>query len=136
MALPLVTMEEEVRMENSLSHKSYLIILKYIPHLTAFGYAISTLLQFLGLETIIVGYFIHMSLSFWLFCFLTSFVFKYCYVHRLPLYYIASCDIITLIDYYISIPISDANLINLHIFLVSLLIFGYTYYYLNRKRKC
>ena len=133
MALPLVTMEEEVKVENSLSHKSYLIILKYIPHLTAFGYAISTLLQFLGLETIIVGYFIHMSLSFWLFCFLTSFVFKYCYVHRLPLYYIALNEILTIYDYYFNIPLSDNKLLVVHLLLIALLIFGYSIYYKNVK---
>ena len=122
-------------MENSLSHKSYLIILKYIPHLTAFGYAISTLLQFLGLETIIVGYFIHMSLSFWLFCFLTSFVFKYCYVHRLPIYYIGINELITSLDYYIGIPINVLNLLILHLLLIIVLIFGYSFYYIEIKNK-
>lgn len=129
-------MEVVDELKSSVNRKTFLVILKFIPHIIAFLYALYNILGFLEIDAVILGHLIHVSVFPWIFLYLTSKVFKYCYVHRLPLYYIASCDIITLIDYYISIPISDANLINLHIFLVSLLIFGYTYYYLNRKRKC
>jgi hypothetical protein len=36
--------------ENSLKHKSYLILLKYIPHLTAFMYIVYTIFQFLDVD--------------------------------------------------------------------------------------
>ena len=122
-------------MENSLSHKSFLIILKYIPHFVSFGYFISTFLQFLGFETIIIGYFIHLSLFSWLFLYLTSFIFKYCYVHRLPLYYIALNEILTVYDYYFTLPFSDNKLLVVHLLLISILIFGYSYYYIKFKLK-
>ena len=73
------------------------------------------------------------QLSFWLFCFLTSFVFKYCYVHRLPLYYIALNEILTIYDYYFNIPLSDNKLLVVHLLLIALLIFGYSIYYKNVK---
>ena len=120
-------------MENSLSHKSFLILLKYIPHTIALGYVLSTLLGFLGFETIVMGYFIHLSLLSWLFLYLVSFIFKYCYVHRLPLYYIAINDIITVSDFYLTIPLSDNNLLVVHLLLIALLIFGYSIYYKNVK---
>lgn len=127
-------MVKEVKLENSLNHKGFLIILKFIPHIVAFCYALYNILEFAGIDAVILGHLIHISLFSWIFLYLTSIIFRYCYVHRLPLYYIASCDIITLTDYYIKIPISDANLINLHIFLVSLLIFGYTYFYISKNK--
>ena len=120
-------------MENSLSHKSFLIILKYIPHFVSFGYFISTFLQFLGFEMIVIGYFIHLSLFSWLFLYLTSFIFKYCYVHRLPLYYIALNEILTVYDYYFTLPFSDSKLLVVHLLLISILIFGYSYYYIKFK---
>ena len=128
-------MEKEVKLENRLNHKVFLIILKFIPHIIALFYALYNILGFIEIDGVILGHLIHTSVFSWIFLYLTSIVFKYCYVHRLPLYYIAFCDVITLIDYYFEIPISDANLLNLHIFVIGLLIFGYTYYYIKYLRK-
>ena len=122
-------------MENSLRHKSYLIALKYIPHFTAILYIIYTLLQFVDIDLIILGYFIHTSIISWLFMLLSSIVFRFCYVHRLPLYYIAINDITSVIDYYIKIPISEISLLGVHLIITGLLIFGYTYYYVKYYKK-
>lgn len=119
-------------MENSLKHKSYLLALKYIPHFTALMYIVYTLFQFLDIDLIILGYFINMSIVSWSFMMLSSIVFRFCYVHRLPLYYIAINEMTTIIDYYIKIPISDMSLLGIHLVLIGLLIFGYTYYYKHR----
>ena len=119
-------------MENSLKHKSYLIALKYIPHFTAVLYIVYTLFQFIDIDLIILGYFIHTSIVSWLFMLLSSIVFRFCYVHRLPLYYIAINDMTSVIDYYIGIPISEITLLGVHLVLIGLLIFGYTYYYKHR----
>jgi hypothetical protein len=123
--------------ENSLKHKSYLILLKYIPHLTAFMYIIYTTFQFLDVDLIIVGHLVHISIVSWIFMLLSSIVFRFCYVHRIPLYYILFNDLTTVIDYYIGIPVSDFVILQYHIILIGLLIFGYTYYYITyitRKR--
>ena len=128
-------MEEEVKVENSLSHKSFLILLKYIPHFIAFGYVLTTLLEFLGFNMIVFGYFIHLSLLPWLFIYIASFIFKYCYVHRLPLYYIGLNEILVVSDYYIQLPLSDSNLLIVHLLLISLLIFCYTLYYVKNNKK-
>ena len=124
-----VQKEEVKSMENSLKHKSYLIALKYIPHFTAVLYIVYTLFQFMDIDLIILGYFIHTSIVSWLFMLLSSIVFRFCYVHRLPLYYIAINDMTSVIDYYIGIPISEITLLGVHLVLIGLLIFGYTYYY-------
>lgn len=122
-------------MENSLRHKSYLIALKYIPHFTAILYIIYTLFQFADIDLIILGYFIHTSIISWLFMLLSSIIFRFCYVHRLPLYYIAINDITSVIDYYIKIPISEISLLGVHLIIIGLLIFGYTYYYVKHYKK-
>lgn len=63
--------------------------------------------------------------------YLTSWVFRYCYVHRLPLYYIAINDGITILDYYLTIPIDTFMLLLVHLLLIASIIFGYSYYYIH-----
>ena len=126
--------EESVRKSN-LIHKSFLIILKYIPHSIAIIYIIYTILGLCGIDNNIIGCFFHISLISWLYLLLTSILFKFCYVHRLPLYYIGINELITCIDYYIGIPTEDINLIAFHALLIISLIFGYSYYYLKYKLK-
>ena len=66
---------------------------------------------------------------------LSSIVFRFCYVHRLPLYYILINELTTVIDTYIGIPVSDINLLGIHLILIGLLIFGYTYYYVKHHKR-
>ena len=128
-------MEKEVTLENSLKNKLFLILIKYVFHLLAFIYAIGTLLQFIGIDIPEMGCFFHISLISWLIFMKISYKFKFCYVHRLPLYYIAVNESITNIDYYIGIPIEDSNLLVCHLLFIASLIFGYSYYYLKFKLK-
>jgi hypothetical protein len=119
---------------NNLKHKSFLIITKFIPHISAFMYIIYTLFQFAGIDMFILGYLINYSILTWLYFYLVSFVFRYCYIHRLPLYYILINEILTTTDYYLNIPISIINLLLIHILLIGILIFSYTYYYIKNKK--
>lgn len=123
---------EEKQIRN-LKHKSFLIITKFIPHFIALFYVIYTFLGFLGIDAIVLGYFVNVSLLTWIYIYLNSLIFRYCYVHKLPLYYIITNDAITIIDNYYNIPISDFNLIVIHLQLIGLLIMGYSFYYIKFK---
>lgn len=67
--------------------------------------------------------------------YITSHIFRYCYVHRLPLYYIAVNEFLVNLDYYIGIPIEDTKLLLVHLTIVIGLIYGYSYYYIKHKLK-
>ena len=86
-----------------------------------------------GIDLIAVGYFVHMSILPWIFMYLLSFIFKYCYVHRLPLYYILSSEILTTLDYLLDYSIEESNIIMSNLVLIVIAIFGYTYYYIKFK---
>lgn len=120
-------------MERNLKYKSFLIILKYMPHVLALFYIVYTLLQFIEIDSLLLGHIMHLSIASWLFMYLASFVFRYCYIHRLPLYYIATNEIITNIDYYIGIPIEDIELLFLHLAIIGILILWYSYFYFKYK---
>lgn len=128
-------MIKEEKLERNLKYKGFLIILKYIPHIIAILYAIYTLLSFLGIDLLILGHLSHISVLPWIFIYITSKIFRFCYVHRLPLYYIGLNELLTITDYYIGIPIESTKLLLLHLTIIIALIFGYSYYYIKFKLK-
>lgn len=128
-------MKKEEKLRSNLFHKIFLIILKYIPHLNALMYIIYTILSINGIDNNIFGCIFHMSVMSWIFLFISSLIFKYCWVHRLPLYYILLNESITCIDYYIGIPLKDFHIITIHVLLIAFVIFGYSYYHLIKLKR-
>ena len=122
-------------MENRNLNKIFLIYTKYSPHFIAFVYMIYTFFGFCGIDCNLIGCFSHVSFLIWIQLLFTSFRFQYCYVHRLPIYYIGINELITSLDYYIGIPINVLNLLILHLLLIIVLIFGYSFYYIEIKNK-
>lgn len=96
---------------------------------------IYTLLCFTEIDPLILGQLTKMSLFSWSFMFLTSIIFRYCYVHRLPLYYIAVNEFLVNLDYYVGIPVNDTKLLLIHLTVIIGLIYGYSYYYVKHKLK-
>ena len=70
-------------------------------------YLINTITAFIGIDIPILSTISGMSLLTWIFMYIATIVFNFCSYHRMFLYYILIVDIINIIDYYISIPISD-----------------------------
>lgn len=128
-------METVEKQSRNLSHKSFLIILKYIPYLMVVGYAVSTLGDFFGYDLIGLGYICNVSIFSWLFMLLTSFIFKYCYIHRLPLYYIVINDLLNITDYYIGIPIDVKSFLVLHLLVIFTFMSLYIYSYVKNIKK-
>ena len=128
-------MDRVEKQERNLSHKSFLIILKYLPYFIASGYALTTFGDFFEYDLLGLGYLFNISLSAWLFMLLTSYVFKYCSIHRLPLYYIAVNEFLVNLDYYVGIPVNDTKLLLIHLTVIIGLIYGYSYYYVKHKLK-
>ena len=127
-------MEKEVELKNLLRHKILLVLIKYVPHLIAFAYAIYTFLNIFGIDLNIFGCFFHVSFSTWIILYSLSIVFKYCYVHRLPIYYIGANELITSLDYYLDIELDYFIFIVVSLLMSCLLIFGYSYYYVKLRK--
>ena len=130
----LVKEESAVKAEKFLNvskYKIYLLVTKFIPHFMAFLYALYTILEFCGIDGFSISLFTDVSILTWIYLFVTSKVFKFCYVHRLPLYYIAINEFITNLDYYVHIPVDDFKLLVIHILIIAVLLFLYTLYYIR-----
>jgi hypothetical protein len=119
------------KLERRISHKILLVIVKYIPHFIALFYAIYNLLAIVGIDVIVFGYFVHVSLLPWILMYILSIALKYCYVHRLPLYYILGSELLTTLDYLLDYSIEESTILMINGLLIITIIFGYTYYYKN-----
>lgn len=126
-------MTEAVSLNPRRLHKITIEALKVIPMLLALTTLLNQTLSFFGIDLEVLGYIGGVSLLPMIFLYIASYCFQFCSYHRMFLHYVVICDIITLIDYYIGIPISSVAL-----FLVNLIIAGISIFiilYLHQKSK-
>jgi len=100
-------------------YKLELLILKSLPILIALCYLINTILSYFKIDLIFLSIIGGMSLLPIIFILVSSFVFKFCIYHRLPIYYIIISDVINYYDLYIGIPLSNRSL-----FIINMIIAG------------
>ena len=115
----MVVVEKSRRSE----YKLLIIVLKFIPMLTALCYMSSTIFNYFGYNIEPLSNIGGMSLLTWLFIYLASIVFNFCAYHRVFLWYIFIDDIFNIIDYYITIPISTDNILMLHNIFIGITLF-------------
>ena len=127
-------MDVEAKCLRSKQYKLLLIMLKYIPMLISFIYALNTFAAFIGIDIPAANNIAGMSLLTWIFMYVATIVFNFCSYHRIFLYYILIVDIINIIDYYINIPISDFQLIMLHTIVTGISLFIVLFLYIKKKK--
>ena len=115
----MVVVEKSKRSE----YKLLIIVLKFIPMLTALCYMSSTIFNYFGYNIEPLSNFGGMSLLTWLFIYLASILFNFCAYHRMFLWYIFIDDLFNIIDYYITIPISTDSILMLHNILIGITLF-------------
>ena len=124
--IPKFQLEEQrrVKMEQNLvrNFKIEMTIIKYIPFILALFQFITIFLQLFFPYIVILGYIGGTSLITLLFFYLSSYIFKFCEYHRMPIYYLFITQLICLFDLYLGIPISLLTLLIIHILLFCLLI--------------
>ena len=126
----MVVVEKSRRSE----YKLLIIVLKFIPMLTALCYMSSTIFNYFGYNIEPLSNIGGMSLLTWLFIYLASIVFNFCLYHRVFLWYIFIDDIFNIIDYYITIPISTDNILMLHNILIGITLFTVLILYVKNNK--
>lgn len=111
-------MAAEGRLRSKFLYKIEIIGIKYIPFIIAIMYFIDTILDALNVEIDVLSHLFGTSLLPWCFLLLSSYVFKFCLFHRIPLYYIALNHVISIVDYYIGIPLELKSWVVLHILIL------------------
>ena len=127
-------MVKEENLNRSL-HKLLLVILKYTPIVNALGCLLNTVFGYFNIDLQVLSYICSMSLTTWLFIFVASIVFKFCFWYKMLLYYILVMDIISIIDYYIGIPLSDFNLLIFYLTITGITLFILLYNHVKNTKK-
>lgn len=96
-------------------YKFELILLKFIPFILAIACLLNTILSYFGIDLLILTYLCGISFFTLLFLFVSSYVFKFCLYHRLPLYYVVVNNLLAIYDYHIGIPLNDKHLLILYL---------------------
>ena len=128
-------MAKEERLRSKYLYKIVILVLKVIPVLLAVFDVINTTLGFIGIECHWLSYFGGVSLFTIIFLLLASFVFGFCSYHRMFLYYVLVTNTLHIIDYEFGIPISDLNLLRVHVVLFGLFLFLILYLHQHEKSK-
>lgn len=108
-------------------YKIELYTIKVIPMAISVIYLLNTILSYCYIDLPILSWIGGLSLLPWLFLYLSSFVFRFCIYHRMFLYYIAMCNILSYIDYTCTLPISDRGLFLLNIIIAGIFLFVILY---------
>lgn len=126
---------EENSLRNKNLYKIELYLLKVMPMLIAIIYLINTVLSYYDIILPVLSYIGGLSLIPIVFMYLSSYVFKFCSYHRMFLHYIVINDLINLVDYYYTLPISDWQLLVLHMSIAGISLFIILYLYVKSHRK-
>lgn len=113
-------MEKEEKL-NKIFYRIELYLIKTIPIVIALIALLNTILSYFYIEVPLLSYIGGVSLFELMFLYLSSYVFKFCVYHRLPIHYITINWLLNIYDYYIGIPLNNKNL-----FLTYMIISGIT----------
>ena len=110
-------------------------MLKYIPMLISFIYALNTFAAFVGIDIPAANNIAGMSLLTWIFVYIATIVFKFCIYHRMFMHYTTVTWILNIIDLYIGIPVSNFCYLGIQLIIagISLFIILLLYYKTNKK---
>lgn len=109
-------------------YKVELLIIKVIPFIIMSLYVTNSVLSYFNIDAPILAIAGGLSILTWIFLYVSSFVFKFCVYHRLPLYYILISDILAYYDNIIGIPISNKELFVLNIAIIGVFILLIIYF--------
>jgi hypothetical protein len=127
-------MDVEERLRNKSLHKLLILAIKYTPLVIALCYMLNTLFAWMGFYFEPLSNIAGMSLITWVFTYLATIAFKFCVYHRMFLWYILADDMLNIIDYYWSLPITDSQILRLHNGLIGLLLFALLIVYVKSNK--
>ena len=120
-------MAVEERSIDKYLYKITLYFLKIIPMIMALCDILNTMFCYFGIDLPILSYIGGISFLSLAFLYLVSYVFRFCFYHRMFLHYIAINNIINIIDFYF-IPVPYI----MYFILIGFLLFGILYCHIDK----
>lgn len=99
----------------------------------AISYFMQPLCAYLGISFQIITHYIGLFLAPIMYLFISSIVFKFCWYHRLFIWYIMLVEGLNITDWYFVIPINDEDMCKIHFIITLLFLLGIVVYYIKKK---
>lgn len=121
---------------NTLSNKNlykiFLSIIKYVPNFLALAKIIGLILSYNGISSFFLTCLCGTSVTLLVILYLVSIIFRFCGLYRMSLNYVTAITLITTVDWYFTIPVSDAGLYSIYaivtgIFITTWIVYWYTH---------
>lgn len=128
-------MAVEERLRDKTLYKLELYLLKIIPMLLALIAFLNTVLSYFDIDLVIWSYIGSVSMLPLIFLYMSSYVFRFCEYHRMFLHYVVITNVLNVYDYYVGIPISDRELLVLHMIITGISLFIILYLYVKSTKK-
>lgn len=116
-------------------YKIVLYLLKIITYLLSLVYLLNTTLSYFRIDAPILSLIGGLSILPAIYILLTSFAFKFCIYHRIPLYYIILSDCIAYYDIYYEIPVGTSALFSINLIIAGIALFLIIYFKLKHEAK-
>ena len=121
-------------LRNKYLYKIFLAVLKYIPMVLGILNIISTLLNLIGVRSVLLSYVGGTSFIFIGLLYIMSYLFNFCYLYRIPLYYLTSIIIINIFRTFGFLPIDLIYLYRIHAIILGIFMSLFIIYmYKNRN---
>jgi len=119
---------------NKRTYKIFLIVIKYVPNILAILKILGLILSYYNIPSFELTCFGGTSIISLLILYLISFIFRFCGLYRLSLNYVTIIYLLTIIDYYIGIPLSNLGIYQLYASITGLFLTSWIYvWYKNRN---
>lgn len=116
-------------------YKIEVYLLKIIPVILAIGDLANTLLSLFEISAPVISYIGGISFLSLAFLYISSYVFRFCEWHRMPLHFIVVNNLINIYDWYIGIPIGLIDMLLVELVLVEITIILTVYLHERNNKK-
>lgn len=104
-----------------------------LPFIIAALYILSTILDYIDIDSTIVNYTVYIIL--FVFLYISSYVFKFCEYHRIPIHYALGINLINVYDMYVGIPVDNYLMFGIYSIFTGIAIFITVYLYVKSHKK-
>lgn len=116
-------------------YKTFLILVKYIPITLAIIFLSQNVLVYLEIVTPILLYLGGSSFIFIVLLYILSWVFRFCYLYRIPLHYVTIGNIVGILDKWFIFPLSNIGMLRIYFALFGIMTVVYIWLtYKNRHK--
>lgn len=120
---------------NKRLYKIFLVFIKYIPSMLSLTFLSGTICSYLNITVPLIAYFGGVSLLFILLMYLISWVFQFCYLYRIPLYYVTTGNVVGVLDKYGVLPFDNVVMCRIYFILTGISLIIYIWFmYKNRNK--